>query len=311
LSAATIPVRVNKPATPEIASTPNGALPAGLVFFLVLLAACFGKPLLELFQFGLRNDLYSHVLLVPAISAYLVWLQRIKLPARDPSGAGWGAAWLVLGLGFAGFYWFKVFSRWQATPNDRLSLATFAGWCCVVGGVAWFRGMAMVKVLRFPLAFLVFTIPLPSALESQVVNWLQHRSADAVGLLFEIANTPVLRAGTEFQVPGIAPFNVAPECCGIRSTLVLFMTGLLAGHLLLRRPWTKLVLAVGVIGLGILRNGFRIFSLAELSRHVNPKIMDSGLHHRGGPLFFVVSLLPFFLLLWSLRRCERPAVKRI
>jgi exosortase/archaeosortase family protein len=56
--------------------------------------------------------------------------------------------------------------------------------------------------------------------------------------------------------------------------------------------------------LGILRNGFRIYVLSMLSSHWDPRVIDSPLHHKGGPIFFVISLIPFFLLLFWLRRSE-------
>ena len=39
---------------------------------------------------------------------------------------------------------------------------------------------------------------------------------------------------------------------------------------------------------------------------VGPQMIHSVIHHRGGPLFFALSLIPLFLLLWWLRRGETP-----
>ena len=64
--------------------------------------------------------------------------------------------------------------------------------------------------------------------------------------------------------------HVGPECSGIRSSFVLFITSLLAGHLFLRSGWNRLWLAVFVIPLGIVRNAFRVFVLSMLSVHVDP-----------------------------------------
>ena len=60
-----------------------------------------------------------------------------------------------------------------------------------------------------------------------------------------------------------------------------------------------------VIPLGILRNGFRILVIGLLCVHVGPHMIDSPIHHQGGPFFFALSLVPLFLLLWWLRRQEQ------
>jgi exosortase/archaeosortase family protein len=86
----------------------------------------------------------------------------------------------------------------------------------------------------------------------------------------------------------------------------LFITSILAGHLFLRSPWKRSVLAAAVIPLALLRNGFRVFTIGELCVHIGPQMIDSFIHRRGGPIFFALSLLPFFLLLFFLAKSDRP-----
>jgi len=104
-------------------------------------------------------------------------------------------------------------------------------------------------------------------------------------------------------LPGFS-LDVAPECSGIHSSLVLLITSLLAGHLFLRVPWKRAVLTLAVIPLAILRNAVRILTIGELCVHVSPTMINSYIHRRGGPIFFAFSLVPFFLLLYYLRRSE-------
>jgi len=59
-----------------------------------------------------------------------------------------------------------------------------------------------------------------------------------------------------------------------------------------------------VIPLALLRNGFRIFVIAELCVRMGPQMIDSPIHRRGGPVFFVLSLVPLFLLLLYLSKRE-------
>ena len=108
---------------------------------------------------------------------------------------------------------------------------------------------------------------------------------------------------TVFQLPGIV-IEVAQECSGIRSSWVLFITSVLASYLFLKSPWRRFILVAFVIPLGIVRNGFRILVIGLLCVHLGPQMIHSIIHKQGGPLFFALSLIPLFLLLWWLRRGE-------
>jgi exosortase/archaeosortase family protein len=70
-------------------------------------------------------------------------------------------------------------------------------------------------------------------------------------------------------------------------------------------------LALFVIPLAILRNGFRIFVIGELCVHVSHDMINSWIHRKGGPVFFVLSLIPFFLLLAWLRKSEFKSQKGV
>jgi exosortase/archaeosortase family protein len=107
-----------------------------------------------------------------------------------------------------------------------------------------------------------------------------------------------------FELPHVISITVAQECSGIRSTWVLIITSLLASYLFLRSPWRRALLVAIVVPLGVARNAFRILVLALLCVHEGPHMIDSPLHHRGGPIFFALSLVPLFALLWCLRRGE-------
>jgi exosortase C (VPDSG-CTERM-specific) len=133
---------------------------------------------------------------------------------------------------------------------------------------------------------------------------LQHGSAAAAQLFFTLAGTPFLRNGLTFQLPGIT-IQVAPECSGIQSSMVLLITGLVASYLFLRKPRNQILLILLMIPLGLLRNGFRVFTIGELCVHIGPQMIDSPIHHRGGPVFFALSLIPLFILLIALQKSER------
>jgi exosortase C (VPDSG-CTERM-specific) len=153
------------------------------------------------------------------------------------------------------------------------------------------------------MAFLIFMVPLPDAAVEALETASKFASAEAASFLINLSGTPNLRDGLVFHLPGIA-IEVAQECSGIRSSWVLFITSLLASHLFLRSNWRRALLVLFVIPLGVVRNGFRIAVLAWLCVQYGPHMIHSIIHHRGGPLFFVLSLGPLFGVLWWLRRGE-------
>src|SRR4029077_14737696 len=187
--------------------------------------------------------------------------------------------------------------------NDYMTLIAFSFVCFVIAGTFLFLGRKWARSAMFPLFFLTFMIPLPEAAVDFLENASKEASAEVANWLFVISGTPALRTGTLFQLPGIS-IIVAKECSGIRSSLVLAITSVLAANMFLRTTWRRALLVGAVIPLGLLRNGFRILVISLLCVHIGPEMINSVIHRRGGPFFFAVSLIPLFVLLWWLRRKE-------
>jgi exosortase len=149
----------------------------------------------------------------------------------------------------------------------------------------------------------LFAAPIPSHLHDWIEQFLQHASADVSDLMFWLSGTPVLREGLVFHLPGYS-IEVAPECSGIHSTLVLFIIALLAGHLFLRTASRRTLLVLAVMPVALLRNGLRIFTIGQLCVHIGPEMINSYIHRQGGPIFFVLSLVPFYFFLAFLQKSE-------
>jgi exosortase C (VPDSG-CTERM-specific) len=210
------------------------------------------------------------------------------------------------------FAWHFHISNGAISYNDDLALFAFAFVCLIGAGAFFFLGAAWMKAAAFPIAFLIFMIPMPDGVADYLEDASKLGSAEVASVLFTLTGTPVLRDGTIFQLPGIS-LEVAKECSGIRSSYVLFITSLLASYLFLRSPVRRFILVAAIIPLGLLRNGVRILTIALLCVHIGPQMIHSVIHRRGGPVFFVISLIPLFILLWWLRRGEeksRVSVRR-
>jgi exosortase C (VPDSG-CTERM-specific) len=274
-----------------------------------LLAVCFGWPLLQLITFAAHSDLFSCILLVPFISGYLIWTIRKTLNLQDvrPCWPGAMLGWMAGGAIIAA-YWMGRRDGWAPQTQDYLTLMTLAFLCCFWGVCLAMLGSKLVGQILFPLAFLVFAVPMPASWLLHIDTFFQYTSAAMAEACLKVTGEPVWRNGLDLQLTTLR-MRVAPECSGIHSTLVLLITSFLAGYLFLRQYWTRAVLVLIVVPLAILRNGFRVFTLGWLGEHLFPTILDSPFHHHGGPIFFALSLIPFFLLLVFLRKREVQASK--
>jgi len=272
----------------------------GACFAVVLLAA-FGQPLLALIKYAAGSQLYSYILLVPFVSTYLLYLRRDQLPKKYVIDLPLAIVSLAGGLGVLGFtYWLDFVGRAPA-DNDRLTLLTLSFLCCLAAGGFFFLGRGWMRAAAFPLAYLIFMVPMPDAMADALETASKYASAEVANLLFHFSGTPFLRAGLIFQLPNIT-IEVAQACSGIRSSWVLFMTSILAANLFLKTRWRRFAFVAFVIPLAILRNGFRILVIGLLCVHMGPQMIHSLIHRRGGPVFFVLSLIPFLLMLWWLRK---------
>lgn len=275
------------------------------ILALAVLAAAFSPTLIALGRMAADSDLYSYILLMPCVVAGFAWWRAAEIRAAGvsmtfkPAAACAIIAAVLLALRFSGIV------DLAARPEvDRLAWGTLTFLILVLGAALACFGTAVLRCMAGPIALLVFMIPLPLPVLQALERFLQHGSAMMAEPLFLLWGTPYLRDGLIFRLPNVA-LQVAPQCSGINATMVLWIIGLVASLLLLRRPWTRAVLILAVIPLALARNGLRIFVLGQLTVDHGRHILDSWVHSRGGPLFFVLSMIPFAILLALLLWLER------
>jgi exosortase C (VPDSG-CTERM-specific) len=278
------------------------SVPLWFIAFAILLTTLFIKPLFSLMTHAAHSELDSYIVLVPFISAYLIYTRRKQIP-KEYDFSPWTIVPLLAGLAALTTALTVHRAGGSLSDHDYVSLMALSFVCLLTTGGFLFLGRKWMVSSAFPFFFLIFTVPMPDAMTDALETASKLASAEAANLFFNITGTPVLRDGTVFQLPNIA-IEVAQECSGIRSSWVLFITSLLAANLFLNSTWRRAVLIAFVIPLGIVRNGLRVFVIGMLCVHFGPHMIHSVIHRRGGPIFFALSLIPLFLLLLWFRRGE-------
>lgn len=281
-----------------------GSLSRRLLLFLAwMLATCllFYRPLSAFVSYSLSNDNASHLVLIPLISAWIVFLERNRIFKVLGSDTGRSAIFAAVGA-LLGVSAFLTGSHWSAL--NQLSLYILALMLLWLAGFAFFFGAPSLKSAQFPLAFLILTIPIPDFILDKVVYFLQKGSAEIAAVLFDWSGVPVLRDGFVFHLANVN-IEVARECSGIRSSLALLILAILVAHFYLDTFWKQVVLVVVGLFVMILKNGVRIVTLTLLASYVDPGFLYGRLHREGGVVFFLLGLLLLFPVLWLLQRGER------
>jgi exosortase C (VPDSG-CTERM-specific) len=302
---------MNEASAPSAAptSTRQSRIPGRVLAFLFFsagLVASFGGSLVSLGIHAAGSPLHSHILLIPFVSAYLLYIRRTRLPNDYSSSPIWAMAGLLVGLAaLIAARATGIFDP-SLSYNDHLALMTLSFISLLAAGGFFFLGQKWMLAATFPFTFLIFMVPMPDAMSDALETASKLASAEAASVFFNMGGIPVLRDSTVFQLPNIT-IQVAQECSGIRSSWVLVITSLLASNLFLKSPWRRAALVCFVVPLGVVRNGFRVWVIGMLCIHIGPQMIHSLVHRRGGPFFFVLSLIPLFALLWWLRRGEAAA----
>ncbi|MBS1850149.1 MAG: exosortase [Acidobacteria bacterium] len=279
---------------------------AGLLLFVLGVS---WRTLFQLFSLSLERNEYTYILLVVPVSLTLIFFERKNLPAElaySPYAGG-----CLLGLSLV----LKAGLKWagQGLAADQwLTLRVLSLVLAVLGSMVLCYGLAVLRRMTFAVLFLLFLVPLPESYLLRVVDFLKEGSMEATHAAFRAVGIPALRDGFLLTLPGLT-IEVAEECSGIRSTTMLFLSGMVLAHLFLRSPWRQAVVVLFLVPLSIAKNALRIFVLTTLAIYVDPEFLNGPLHQDGGVVFFVLSLLAVVLLIRSLqteqdRPPKRPAL---
>jgi exosortase len=246
-----------------------------------------------------RNDeTASHLILIPFVSVVLVYLRKeaIFSSVRFDTKAGLVASLGVVGLVLATY-------RPMSDLRESLSLAVASVVMVLAAGFLAVFGRQAFLAALFPILFLAFMIPIPAPVLALAIDALKRGSTEMVAILFSVTATPFHREGFVFSLPNLV-IEVADACSGIRSSIALVLTSLLAGYMYLHTAWRRTALLFAVIPLVIVKNGVRIVALTLLAIHVDREFLVGRLHNDGGIIFFLVSVGLLTLVLTLLRRSE-------
>ena len=228
-----------------------------------------------------QTDENAHGPIILAVAAFLAWRERQSLAAvdADPRLAAGG---LLLAAGLALY----VVGR-----SQQILLFEVGSQIPVLAGVVLLTlGWRGVRVLWFPLLFLVFMVPLPGTLVDALTGPLKQVVSRIAELVLYGAGYPIARAGVVLTI-GQYQLLVADACSGLNSMFSLGALGLLYVFLAPSRQWWRnAVLVASILPIAFVANIVRVLALVLITYHFGDAAGQGFLHGFAGMALFLVAL---------------------
>ena len=271
----------------DTASSLNRNIFLGVVLALGVLLI-YWQVLYNLFQQLAADEDFSYGLLLPFVSAYLVYLKWPELRRRP-----WRPSWV--GLIFLALALILLVSGKLVTEyySMRLSFIIFtAGLLLLLGG--W----GILRLLAFPLVLLILMLPLPGIITSTLTLPLQLTSSCLAAAILRTLGYPLVLAGNIIDL-GVRQLQVVAACSGLRYILSLLALGIIYCYFYQRTVWKAAVLLIALIPAAILANALRVAAMG-----VYPSLQEGFWHGFTGWLIFVFCFSILALLNGGLNRLQ-------
>lgn len=255
------------------------ATAAAAVLLLAAVAWLYSDVVPALVRQWATDEDFSHGFFVVPLAAYFAWERRDAL-RRAPAQPSWAGVILLAGsllLLVAGKFGSELFLT-------RVSLIGV-----LAGLIVLLAGIGHLRILIFPLAFLLLMVPLPAILFNQIAFPLQLLASQVGETAIAASGVPVLREGNLLVLPG-KTLEVAEACSGIRSLMSLLTLAVVLGYFTEDRPGARLAIALAAIPIAVVANATRVAGTGLASYWVSPAAADGFFHTFSGWLMFVVAL---------------------
>jgi exosortase len=270
-----------------VAQTPSAAASRVswhlVAWFGGLLLLCYGTILYRMAVQWATDENMGHGFFVPLVAGYIAWRRRDALTFDPKQGNLWGLAVVI----------FAALLSLVATLGAELFTARMSFVIALVGVVLYLGGMRWIKILSFPLALLLFMIPIPTIIYAQLTLHLQILASQLGEMLITLMGIPVLRAGNTLQLPS-QTLDIAEACSGIRSLLSLMFLSLVFAYFMDKKVWMRWALLGATIPIAIGANGIRV-ALTGLLSEIDTKLAGGMYHETEGYIVFIVALAALFL----------------
>ena len=264
------------------------------IWFIGLLVLAVFIPIygLLLSRFGARESYYSHGYLVPFVSLYLVYRKRKALIALKTKPSFSGLVILIAGV-----------VLYLVSLSLRINFTSYLAIPVVIFGIVLYLGGGkFAKELLFPIAFLIFMLPLPEVLIIGISFKLKMLAAQGATFLVNKMAIDAQRAGSTIYYPG-GLLLVGDPCSGLRSLITFLALGALFTQFCRANVIKRSLLFISSVPIALLSNLSRLTFLLLVGYLYGEKATKGFLHDFSGIMVFILGFIGL-LLVSRLLKCQ-------
>lgn len=224
-------------------------------------------------------ETFTHGYIILPICLWLVWQQRGVLAGITPR-----PSWIGL-LALTGI----VFIWLLGSLSGAQVVKQYALAAMIPATVLALLGWTVVRILRFPLLFLLLAVPFGDAL----IDPLMNQTADFTVAALQLTGIPVFREGNTLTIP-TGVWSVVEACSGVRYLIASLTLGIIYAYLTYRTTWRQILFILAAIIVPIFANGMRAYMIVMIGHLSNMEYAVGVDHLIYGWIFFGLVMLILF-----------------
>jgi exosortase B len=271
-----------------VGSTNVGALLrlGGIPLLVACFLAAYFPTLKSLIDGPWQTEQEGHGPLIIAAALYLVWQSRDKIRSAVISPAP-VAGWTLLLFGLAVMF--------LARTQGVLAIEVFSEIPVIAGCVLLLAGWPLLRILAFPILFLIFSVPAPDWMIDAATVPLKVFISDVVTRVLYAAGYPVAQNGVMIMI-GSYQLLVKDACSGMNSIFALSAIGVFYVYAFRQDSKIRAVLLLAaIVPITILANFIRVISLVLIAYYGGIDQVEGVLHDVTGIALFIVAVVLMFL----------------
>ena len=229
-----------------------------------------------------RDSYYSHGILIPFISGFLIWQKREELKEIPFQSSRWGIPLIIAGV---------CIQLLSALFRVNFS-SDFSMLLVLIGMILHFFGKKILYKIRFPIAFLIFMVPMPEVVIANISFKMKIFATHLATIVLNHMRMPALQKGSIILMRH-AQVQVEDICSGLRSLISLMALGSIFAYWMKTSLWKRIFLFLSTMPIAIITNVCRIVFLAAVSEIWGAQYAEGLVHDIAG---FTVFGLAFILL---------------